>query len=312
MVAVVSLIAYLVSLLSYRFLSHLLSEPVKNVFIGAPALTFKESLTAQTLEQEKAKKRISAKEKQKRALEDFFRDTGGKVTDLRVLRSAMYLSDEIDKAVRGIDDDDDESGNGSSISKKRTSYVGWRPYNRFYAEGTEELFTNVPTGRSPLVMAAPTADKSTMLKSLDSDQRTPLPIEYQAMRRSHLKLVGRQLKEFEQEQLKSLQQSEMALPSSPSLDVSSKKNLTLSSESTESIQSRYQRQERKHTAVSDLLKPRNDQYEPPAVSDDLRVGAYQRYQPLDSSSGSIKKQLLKFEGDISERRPDLDYKFEME
>ena len=37
-------------------------------------------------------------------------------------------------------------------------YVGYRPYNRFYAAGTEELFTNVPTGRSPLVMATPKSD----------------------------------------------------------------------------------------------------------------------------------------------------------
>ncbi|KAF0972846.1 hypothetical protein FDP41_009095 [Naegleria fowleri] len=254
----------------------------------------------------KAKKRISSKEKQKRALEDFFRDTGGKVTDLRVLRSAMYLSDEIDKAVRGIDGDEDENDNngGGAFKHRSSSYVGWRPYNRFYAEGTEELFTNVPTGRSPLVMAAPSADKSTMLKSLDADKRNPLPIEYQAMRRSHLKLVGRQLKEFEQEQLRSLQQSEMAIPSSSTL-ISQKPNVT---ESTKSIQSRYDQQR----PSANLLKPRNDQYEPPAVSDDLRVGAYQRYQSLDNSPSAIKKQLLKFEGDISERRPDLDYKFEME
>ena len=217
------------------------------------------------------------------------------MTDLRVLRSAMFLSDEIDKAVRGIDEDDEESW------KNRSSYVSWRPYNRFYAEGTEELFTNIPTGRSPLVMAAPTPDKNTMLKTLDSDKNTPLPIEYQAMRRSHLKLVGRQLKEFEQDQLSQLENTEMAYPT-----IDKKEGL----ESTTTIQNRYQRITPSKKDIG-LLKPRNDQYEPPAVSDDLRVGAYQRYQPLSGSS-SIKKQLLKFEGDISERRPDLDYKFEME
>ncbi|EFC47326.1 predicted protein [Naegleria gruberi] len=197
----------------------------------------------------------------------------------------MFLSDEIDKAVRGIDDEDEDS-------KHTRSFVSWRPYNRFYAEGTEELFTNIPTGRSPLVMAAPSADRQTMLKDLDSE-RKPLPIEYQAMRRSHLKLVGRQLKEFEQDQLKKMSNNQT---------VENERQ-----ETTQSIQQRYLKSSNK----APLIVPKNDYNEPSYVSQDLRIGAYQRYQPLDKKT-SVKKQLLKFEGDISERRPDLDYKFELD
>ena len=265
-----------------------MSYHIKNYYIGKPALTAKESLDAKD---EETSRRITAKEKQKRALQDFFRDTGGKVTDLRVLRSAMFLSDEIDRAVRGTDD--------------ANQYVSWRPYNRFYAEGTEDLFTNVPTGRSPLVMAAPTSShKDTALVEVGKGNK-PLPIEYQAMRRSHLKLVGRQLKEYEQDQVRRLKNaSELAIPTT--------QQQQSSSESTQSIQSRYETSQQNQAKSSQkLIRPRNDNYEPPVVSSDLRVGAYQQYNPLEKQS-TTKQKLLRFEGEITERRPDLDYKFEQD
>ncbi|KAL9647307.1 hypothetical protein ABK040_011674 [Willaertia magna] len=270
-----SIITYLLSLLTYKFLKHLFSYKAQNVTIGKLALTVRESIENKD---EEAERRITAKEKQRRALQDFFRDTGGKVTDLRVLRSAMYLSDEIDRAVRGLDDEN--------------NYIGYRPYNRFFAEGTEELFTNVPIGKSPLVMAAPKADKSVRFEDLDKSK--PLPIEYQAMRRSHLKLVGRQLKEYEQEQIQRLQNK----------STTSKETIYPNKQQENRWTNRYQQQK-------GLIQPKNDNYEPPLLSKDLRVGAYQSYKPYEKQV-STKQRLLKFEGEISERRPDLDYKFQDE
>lgn len=231
--------------------------------MGRPALTAKESFEIDP----KQRIKIDARERQKRALQDFFRDTDGKVNDLRILRSAMYLSDEIDRAVRGID--------------VRGQYVGWRPYNRFYAEGTEQLFTNVPTGRSPLVMAAPRTGAGGELQELDRD--TALPVEYQAVRRSHLQQVGRVLDQIEQSQIDRLTTGGDNITRKPEQDV---------------LEKRYPKE----------IRPINDRYEP-KISSDLRVGAYQRYEPIGEQA-SVKKRLFKFEGEISERRPDLDYKFD--
>lgn len=179
------------------------------VRINAPALTAQQSFENDTPELRQRQQRFTVRQRQQRALQDFFRDTGGKVTDLRVVRSAMFLSDEIDRAVRGLD--------------QENQYVGWRPYNRFYAQGTEELFTNIPTGRSPLVMAAPKpttesssggsgggggGGKSSELKRV-SDISPVLPIQYQAVRQSHLKQVGRVVSEIENSERRRLAQTSM-------------------------------------------------------------------------------------------------------
>jgi hypothetical protein len=180
----------------------------------------------------------------------------------------MFLSDEIDRAVRGID--------------VEGQYVGWRPYNRFYAEGTEDLFTNVPTGRSPLVMAAPRTGTGGELQELNKN--APSPIEYQAVRRSHLQQVGRSMDEIEQSELNRISGG------------IARTNLNRTTE--QDLEQRYQNAD---------IRPVNDDFEPKR-STDLRVGAYQRYDPI--GQGSTKQRLFKFEGEMSERRPDLDYKFE--
>ncbi|KAF0852446.1 Type II secretion system (T2SS)-associated protein Gcp10 [Andalucia godoyi] len=90
--------------------------------------------------------------KQTEAIAEFFGDR--KLVDLRVLRSAMALSKEVQQAVHA-----------------ETPSMGWRRYNRFFAAGTEELFTNVPSGRSPLVLKAPPEPSSsfpTMFPSIES------------------------------------------------------------------------------------------------------------------------------------------------
>jgi hypothetical protein len=181
----------------------------------------------------------------------------------------MFLSDEIDRAVRGID--------------VEGQYVGWRPYNRFYAEGTEDLFTNVPTGRSPLVMAAPRTGAGGELQELDPN--APSPIEYQAVRRSHLQQVGRTIDEIEQYEVSRI----------TGIDTTRKIKKT----SEQELEQRYGNAD---------IRPINDKFEP-KPSNDLRVGAYQRYEPLGDET-SIKQRLFKFEGEMSERRPDLDYKFD--
>eukprot|EP01080_Neovahlkampfia_damariscottae_P008542 gene8542-366_t len=198
-------------------------------------------------------------------LRDFFRDTGGKITDMRVLRSAMFLSDEIDRAVRGIDLPDQN--------------IGYRQYNRFYAEGTEELFTNIPTGRSPLVLAAPKIPEGTKFTEVSKDK--PLPIEYQSMRRSHLKQVGRSLDLIEKSQLKNLQSNGNQVDEKPKI-IEIKKDK--------------------------VIIPKNVGTYKPKVSNDLKVGLYQPFDPKDKST--IKQRLLKFEGEISDRRPDYDYKLD--
>lgn len=148
------------------------------------ARSAQESFLRNELYGEPDRRVFTAHMRNRRALADFFRDTGGRVTDLRVLRSAMFLSDEIDRAVRGIDLPD--------------QHVGWRPYNRFYADGTQDLFTNVPTGRSPLVLAAP---KTRVDLSTVDNRTATYPVEYQATRRSKIQQVGRALDEIEQSEL---------------------------------------------------------------------------------------------------------------
>jgi hypothetical protein len=64
----------------------------------------------------------------------------------------MFFSDEIDRAIRGLDLEDQT--------------IGWRQYNRFYAEGTEDLFTNIPQGKSPLVLASPKTPTDTKITSI--------------------------------------------------------------------------------------------------------------------------------------------------
>jgi hypothetical protein len=175
----------------------------------------------------------------------------------------MFLSDEIDRAVRGSDIPDQN--------------VGFRQYNRFYAEGTEDLFTNIPTGRSPLVLAAPTIPEGTNFTEVPKNK--PLPIEYQSMRRSHLKQVGRSLEQIEKTELKKLKKQE-------------NKEMEIKINVDEDY----------------LIIPKNvDDYQP-KLSNDLKVGLYQPFDPRDKAT--IKQRLLKFEGEISDRRPDYDYKFD--
>lgn len=234
----------------------------KNVKIGRADVTLERSL--QIEDKEKNEKKVVL-DRQKRALSDFFRDTGGKITDIRVLRSAMYLSDEIDRAVRGSDLED--------------QYIGWRQYNRFYAEGTEDLFTNVPTGRSPLVLATPKVPKDTKIETLDKDR--PLPIEYQAIRRSHLKQVGRTLEQIEKKEIERLENKK--------LEIEEDKN-------------------EKFFVPLERIVPKNITDYQPELSNDLKVSLYQPFE--QKSKKSIKERILKFEGEITDRRPDYDYKYE--
>ncbi|KAL0477218.1 ureE [Acrasis kona] len=244
----------------------------RRIKVGRPALTARESFESDQDTKQKAK--FDAIDRQNRAMQDFFRDTGGKVNDLRVLRSAMYISDEIDRAVRGVD--------------VEGQYVGWRPYNRFYAQGTEEMFTNIPTGRSPLVMAAPRMGVGGELQERDLSE--PQPVEYQALRKSHLQQVGRAIDEIKQSQTNRL--------------LSGYDDITNSQPEQNTIQPTPLR-----SYKQDNVRPLNDHYQP-KLSTDLRVGAYQRYEPIGDQAPSLKQKLFKFEGEISERRPDLDYKFE--
>lgn len=289
--------ASLFSLLTYKLLQQIISRYFPStqqrsshaaiqVRINPPAITAQQSFENNTKEIQEAKKRFNVRQRQRRALEDFFRDTGGKVTDLRVLRSAMFLSDEIDRAVRGID--------------VENQYVGWRPYNRFFAEGTEDLFTNVPTGRSPLVMAAPkTTDEesgngTSEMKNMNEITNV-YPVQYQAMRQSHLKQVGRAVNEVETYERQRLTKR---LP-----DQQSEQKKKIDSFET--------------TEHPGLIKPLNEDLslkQQRLSSTDLKAGVYQAYEEepgeAEDKRSNIKKKLLRFEGEISEKRPDLDYKFD--
>lgn len=252
--------------MSYNFLKYLLSNYTlnqRNLRVGAANSSIQGSLESE--ERKKSENQINL-DRQKRALQDFFRDTGGKITDLRVLRSAMFLSDEIDRAVRGQDNPN--------------QYIGWRQYNRFYAEGTEDLFTNIPTGRSPLVLQAPKIPKGMSVQEIPDD--TPLTIEYQANRRSNLKQIGRTLDQIEKTERERLENRKIENES-----IISEGSLTISKE---------------------IIVPNNVNTYRPQISSDLKVGLYQPFEPKDKSE--IKERILKFEGEITEKRPDLDYKFE--
>lgn len=202
----------------------------------------------------------------------------------------MYLSDEIDRAIRGVDIEN--------------QYVGWRQYNRFFAEGTEDLFTNIPTGRSPLVLAAPKVPPG--MRVTQVDPKLPLPIEYQAVRRSHQKQVGRAIDEIEHSELVRLSKEGKVELSKEQRDYLqshaplSKEEYGLGKE----LPKDRQFPEQKNV---DIIIPKNDEYTP-KISTDLRVGLYQPFEPMDKTT--MKERLLKFEGDISERRPEEDYKFE--
>lgn len=198
-------------------------------------------------------KRELTEARQKRALHDFFRDTGGKITDIRVLRSAMYLSDEIDRAVRGVD--------------VENQFIGWRQYNRFYAEGTEDLFVNIPTGRSPLVLAAPKIPEGTIFAPIEDT--APSIIEYQSNRRSLLKQMGRTLGEIEQTQLDSLQEK----PSSE--------------------------QEHDFSFNKTEYSPKVNFVVPDRKSSVSLTQPFNVQNPKE-----IKSNILKFEGEITDRRPD--------
>jgi len=236
----------------------LAAEPssLSMVRINAPALTAQQSFENDTPEIRQSKQRFTVRQRQQRALEDFFRDTGGKVTDLRVVRSAMFLSDEIDRAVRGLD--------------QENQYVGWRPYNRFYAQGTEELFTNIPTGRSPLVMAAPKATEDTKggrggvvhmseMKKMD-DIAPVLPIQYQAVRQSHLKQVGRAVNEIE-----NYERQRLHSPSSRKTGASHQTN----SRQFETLQRK---------GIVKVLNDEQTLQQQRKSSSDLRAGVYQAYE----------------------------------
>lgn len=263
MIRISSLFA-LISLLTSKLLRTILSVHIlnKNVKIGRADVTLERSL--QIEDKEKNEKKVVL-ERQNRALQDFFRDTGGKITDIRVLRSAMYLSDEIDRAVRGTDLED--------------QYIGWRQYNRFYAEGTEDLFTNVPTGKSPLVLASPKVPKDTKIEVLSNDK--PLPIEYQAIRRSHLKQVGRTLDQIEKKELERLENKEVK-----------------------------QEEKKEFFVPLERIVPKNLRDYKPEISNDLKVSLYQPFE--QKSKKSIKERILRFEGEITDQRPDYDYKYENE
>lgn len=214
----------------------------------------------------------------------------------------MYLSDEIDRAVRGVD--------------IPGQYVGWRPYNRFYAEGTEDLFTNVPTGRSPLVLAAPKAKLN--LPEVDTKVKT-LPIEYQAVRRSHLKQVGRVLDEIEQNELLRLEEEAQRLQKENVEDMRNK----LTWKQRESIdQLKALRREQDTTVAQDknpFAQIQNGAIIVPTVlnagvskTTSLEANIYQPVSEDATGAGklSTKEKLFKFEGEIADKKIFEDYKFE--
>lgn len=124
-------------LLVYRFLKLFLGTRRLELRVGR-LVTLDRLQSSLVLETPEELRLRAARDKQQRALVDFFGSTDRSVAaDLRVLRSAAFLSSEIDSILHHEDED-----------------VGWRRYNRFFAAGTEEFFTNVPAGRSPLVVRA--------------------------------------------------------------------------------------------------------------------------------------------------------------
>lgn len=261
---------------------------MQNVRIGKPAITAKQSLQLMHQDQ-KQMDLLDAKAKQQRALQDFFRDTGGKITDLRVLRSAMFLSDEIDRAVRGTDEPN--------------QFVGWRKYNRFFAQGTEDMFTNIPTGKSPLVMASPKS-KINMLQA-DATQKS-LPLQYQAQRKSHLKQVGKLLDQVEQAEMVRLanDNNTMQLTQAQREYIERKRAERENASSTTTTTTTLPASQ---NAETKLLIPKNDKFGTmPALN--LKQAVFQPYDPQDGKP--LKQRLYRFEGELNERRPDLDYKFE--
>jgi hypothetical protein len=242
-----ALISYFTNKLLQSLSTRWLNPTVR---IGRADVSLESSLMHQD---EEKKARIATMERQKRAMQDFFRDTGGKISDIRVLKSAMYLSDEIDRAVKGLD--------------QENQHVGWRQYNRFYSEGTEDLFTNVPSGRSPLVLAAPKTPKGTNFMPIQDN--VPLPIEYQSNRRSHLKQIGRTLDETVKLETNRL---------TGSAPVEEMDQLNLKSYYVPTVQ----------------------------IQEVGSSGGVAMTLPFQQQSvKSQKEAILKFEGEITDRRPDL-------
>eukprot|EP00761_Pharyngomonas_kirbyi_P002059 gb/GECH01002063.1/.p1 GENE.gb/GECH01002063.1/~~gb/GECH01002063.1/.p1 ORF type:complete len:301 (+),score=73.31 gb/GECH01002063.1/:1-903(+) len=291
-----STFASLVWYLTFRLLkSFSLTHVRVPVRVGKISHSAKESFDSIANEPSKEKIDRSPLAKQARAMRDYFQSTGGYIKDLRIVRSAMFLSDEINRAMRGTD-----------IPNQQ---YGWRQYNRFYAEGTEDLFTNVPTGRSPLLMKAPS--DSTDLERSPVDKDAPRVIEYKAIRDSNIKQVGRAMDEIEQDQLVRLSEH---VPETELGMLSKRQRDYLMRQRQQEAEDRIASGRRgldQYGDRSTTIQPRNDVEYEPRTSSDLRVGAYQPYEEKGQGKpDSVKRELLKFEGEISERRPDLDYKFE--
>nr|QRZ58760.1 Gsp-co-occurring protein 10 [Malawimonas jakobiformis] len=311
-----ALVAGLVGLVTYKFLrSSSASESAPPVRVGEPSLTAKQSYVGQ----KDPKKDI--RERQQQAIKDYFRDTGGKITDLRVLRSAMYLSDEIDRAVRGLDE--------------ANQHVGWRQYNRFFAEGIEDVFTNVPSGRSQLVLAAPTG-KVTDFQQAPEGVR---PVQYKASRDALLQQIARTVDLVEQRELLRLADKEadklslaqrafveqhrrLQARAGGSMDAAARAaagTAATSAAATVTVDraSIVAREiplppAARRGGGALMIRPRAVPYQP-KVSRSLRSSVFQPYVPaseLDGGGDSIRRRLIRFEGDIAERRPDLDAKNE--
>jgi len=253
----------LISLFSYQLLRTLFTRQFlnRNLLLGKTANTIEDSLRTDAIDS-----KTLTLQRQRKAMQDYFRDTGGNVQDLRVLRSAMYLSDEIDRAVRQMDIENQN--------------VGWRRYNLFFAEGTEDLFTNVPSGKSPLVLAKPNTPIGTNIIDVNGeDEKHPLPIEYQSARRAFLKQVGRNLDQVEERERNRLLQRNEKEDYRPMME-----------------------------SFPESVKLRASEQYQPEPSTDLRVSFFQPYEAPDRKI--VKEKLRKFEGEITDRKPFEDYRFE--
>jgi hypothetical protein len=102
-----------------------------------------------------------------------------------------------------------------------------------------------------------------------NESKKPLPIEYQETRRSGMKQIGRVLEKIEKKELMRLEGKDFVEEESkPILDAFPEKKT--------------------------YYKPKFE-YEP-KTSDDLKVGLYQPFEPLDKST--LKKNILKFEDSL--------------